>query len=204
MLKQVILDMGNVLLNYDPEYALSRFCESEETRTLIRQELFHGPEWAQADLGLITNEERYDGVSRRIPAVCHEALRQCVLHWDECMVPLPGAMAFLEQLRAWRLGIYVLSNACSRFRSYFSRSYALSLFDGVVVSSEVHLVKPDARIYRLLLEKYRLDPTECLFVDDRKRNTDGGEAVGIPGYVFDGDFDALTQYVEELIREGRS
>lgn len=201
MPKHLILDMGNVLLNYDPEYALSRFCRSGEERDTIRRELFQGPDWIRGDMGLITNGQRYDSVSRRIPAAFHPALRACVEGWDGCMVPLPGVLDFLTRQKALGRRLYVLSNACDRFHSYFPRAIDTALFDGILVSSDVHAVKPDPAIYRIFLEKYPVDPADSLFVDDRADNVAGAEAAGIPGYRFDGDYERLTDYLCELDRQ---
>ena len=84
---------------HDPNVCLQAYVEDEKDRDLIRKELFQGPEWAQGDLGVITNAERYDGVSRRVPERLHTALRNCVDHWMMCMKPLPGAKAFCDGLK---------------------------------------------------------------------------------------------------------
>lgn len=195
MLKNIVLDMGNVLLDFDPEVSLARFCKSGEARDVIRRELFRGPEWKAGDRGLITNAQRYIGVSRRVDKRYHEELRQCVDHWDMCMVPLPGAREFLEKCRARGFGLYVLSNACSLFYSYFPRSFDLSAFDGVVVSSDLHILKPEPGIYLRLLERYGLVPGECLFIDDLAENVAGAEAVGMQGVVFSGDFESVWREI---------
>ena len=119
MIKNIILDMGRVLLSYDPDLELKRYFDTEEDIALIRKELFRGPEWAQGDLGEITNAQRYDGVSKRVPKRLHKALRLCVDNWDECMTPLDGAREFCRYVREKGYGVYVLSNACQLFYEYF-------------------------------------------------------------------------------------
>lgn len=188
MLKNVILDMGNVLLTFDPEVSLDLFCKSQEAKDLIRKELFEGPEWIQGDYGAITNAERFEPVSRRIPSKYHEELYQCVMGWDICMKPVPGAKEFCGYVKEKGYGIYVLSNACNRFHDYFPRFAAEEYFNGVMVSSDVRMIKPEDRIYKHFLKTYSLIPEECLFIDDREENTAGAERNGIRGYVFKGDF----------------
>ena len=56
MLQNIIFDMGNVLLTFDPEGPLARFCHSEEAKELIRKELFQGPEWIMGDQGILRND----------------------------------------------------------------------------------------------------------------------------------------------------
>ena len=193
MIKQVILDMGNVLMDYNPEVPLERFCQTEEEREAIRRELFGGPEWVQSDLGLLSDEGMYERVKARLPGRFHPALKRCVEGWDICMKPLPGAKEFCDACRAEGYGLYLLSNASGRFYHYFPRFAPLSDFDGLVISSDVHLVKPDVRIYRYLLEQYGLAGEESLFLDDREDNVQGARRAGMQAAVFRGDFNRIAE-----------
>lgn len=189
MIKNIIFDMGNVLLRYDPEVCLNRFVKREEDRALIRRELFEGPEWVQGDLGHITDEQRFDGVSRRVPQELHTELRQCVEQWHMCMEPVHGAKEFCAYAKEQGYRLYVLSNASSSFYQYFPRFAPFEYFDGLVVSCDIHIVKPDIRIYQYLLETYGLVPEECFFIDDMAANVEGAQKAGISGAVFGGDFE---------------
>lgn len=187
-MKNVIFDMGNVLLTYDPEVCLNHIVEKEEDRALIRRELFEGPEWVQGDLGELTDEERFNGVSKRVPERLHEELRRCTVEWDMCMYPVKQAREFCDYLKKSGFGIYVLSNASSSFYRYFPRFAPFDYFDGIVVSCDVHIIKPDIRIYQHLLKKYNLRADECFFIDDLEANIEGAKNAGIDGAVFEGDF----------------
>lgn len=197
MIKNIIFDMGNVLLRYDPEVCLNRFVKREEDRALIRRELFEGPEWVQGDLGHITDEQRFDGVSRRVPQKLHTELRQCVEQWHMCMEPIHGAKEFCAYAKEQGYRLYVLSNASSSFYQYFPRFAPFEYFDGLVVSCDIHIVKPDIRIYRYLLETYGLAPEECFFIDDMAANVEGARKAGISGAVFGGDFEEIRKKLEE-------
>lgn len=187
-MKNIIFDMGNVLLTYDPEVCLNHIVEKEEDRALIRRELFEGPEWVQGDLGELTDEERFNGVSKRVPERLHEELRRCTVEWDMCMYPVKQAREFCDYLKKSGFGIYVLSNASSSFYRYFPRFAPFDYFDGIVVSCDIHIIKPDIRIYQHLLKKYNLRADECFFIDDLEANIEGARNAGIDGAVFEGDF----------------
>ncbi len=193
MIKNIIFDMGNVLLRYDPEVCLNRFVKREEDRALIRRELFEGPEWVQGDLGHITDEQRFDGVSRRVPQELHTELRQCAEQWHMCMEPVHGAKEFCAYAKEQGYRLYVLSNASSSFYQYFPRFAPFEYFDGLVVSCDIHIVKPDIRIYQYLLETYGLAPEECFFIDDMAANVEGARKAGISGAVFGGDFEEIRK-----------
>lgn len=190
-IQNVILDMGNVLLKYDPDYSLNRLCKNEEAKPIIKKEFFQGSEWIQTDLGVITPEERYEFVKRRIPEEYRADFKAVSDNWDICMTPLDNAREFCEWLRQRGFKVFVLSNASEEFYRYFPRHFDLDFFDGIVVSCNLNLIKPDLRIYEHLLGKYSLLPEECLFVDDVKDNTDAAEKVGMKALCFKGDYEKV-------------
>jgi len=196
MIKNVVLDMGNVLLDFNPEFVLSEFCSSEEEKAVIRKELFEGPEWALGDKGDIKDKDRFDLVKGRVPEKYHEALKNCANHWDICMDPLPGAENFCRRVKEMGLRIYVLSNASDLFYTYFPKFLPLEFFNGVFVSSDYLMLKPDVKIYETFLNKYGLDPKECLFVDDRKENVEGAKKAGMNGFCFKGDYDRVLSVLQ--------
>lgn len=195
MIKNIILDMGNVLLDYNPEICLNYFLEDEKDKVLIRRELFEGPEWREGDLGYITDEERFLGVSKRVPERLHKELKQCVEQWHMCMRPIHGAKEFCEQAREKGFQLYVLSNASNSFYEYFPRFAPVDYFDGIVVSCDIHMIKPDIRIYQYLLKKYDLKPEECVFIDDMDYNVQGARDAGMQGEVFCGDYQKIRECI---------
>ena len=196
-IKNLIFDMGNVLMRYDPEVPLREYVSSEQARNLIRKELFQGPEWVERDRGTISIEEMYESVAKRIPEQYHEELKKCVYGWDICMEPLEKSAKLCEDARRWGYSTYVLSNAADEFYRYFPKFSSLEDFDGVMVSSDVHLIKPDVRIYECLLETYQLNPEECLFFDDREDNVEGARKAGMQARVFTEDYEKLRAFLKE-------
>ena len=197
-IKHLIFDMGNVLMRYDPEVPLREYVSSEKARDLIRKELFQGSEWVERDRGTISREEMYESVAKRIPEQYHEELKKCVYAWDICMEPLEESVKLCEDARKWGYQTYVLSNAAAdEFYRYFPKFSPLEAFEGVMISSDVHLIKPDVRIYECLLEKYQLNPEECLFLDDREDNVEGARKAGMQAMVFAEDYESLRAFLKE-------
>lgn len=191
MIKNVVLDMGNVLLDFNPEFVMNMFCSSPEEKEIIDKELFNGPEWKMGDRGDIKDKDRFDLVKVRVPGKYHEALKNCADRWDVCMTPLDGAREFCESVKESGFGIYVLSNASDLFYVYFPKFLPLDFFDGVFVSSDYLMLKPDAEIYKTFLEKYGLKGDECLFIDDREDNIEGAKKAGLNTFRFEGDYKAI-------------
>ena len=193
MIKNIIFDMGNVLLDYNPDVCLNHFLDHEEDRALIKKELFQGPEWIDGDRGILTDEGKYESVKNRIPERLHPALKNCALQWHMCKAPIPGAREFCEYAKVHGYRIYVLSNASSSFYDYFPSFAPLDYFDGIVVSCDIHIIKPDRGIYEYLLQRYDLVPEERFFIDDRPENIEGARQVGMHGAVFKGDYEEVKK-----------
>ena len=191
MIKNIIFDMGNVLIDFDPEVPLKEFCREGEERDTVRRELFESDEWWMADRGDISDKDRYELIAPRVAPEYQEALKNCCFHWYICMKNLvPGAKEFVAWAKE-NYKIYVLSNASDLFYDYFLNFSPLEYFDGIVVSADLLMLKPDARIYEYLLNKYQLDPKECLFIDDRITNVEGARAVGINAVQFTNNYDEI-------------
>ena len=93
--------------------------------------------------------------------------------------------------------LYLLSNISIGFADNYCKNTdverVLSLFDGLVFSGKIGLVKPNADIFNYLLNKFDLKAEETIFIDDNKKNTDGAKKVGINGYLFDGDVNKIKK-----------
>lgn len=102
--------------------------------------------------------------------------------------PLPGGMKILKMAKARGYKIYLLSNIGKNDFDYTMRKPCLAeifdLADGFVVSHQVGTIKPEAKIYTILLTKYQLKPEECLFIDNKKVNMEGGQKIGIDGIAY--------------------
>ena len=112
--------MGNVLLDFNPEFVLNRFCSSDEEKNIIRKELFEGPEWLMGDKGDIKDADRFDLVKVRVPEKYHGALKNCANHWDICMIPLDGACRWIFSTACSSLPTISCSNPTCRSIRHFS------------------------------------------------------------------------------------
>lgn len=193
MIKNIILDMGNVLIEYDVDRPLNACCPDEESKKLIRRELFESAEWLEGDRGNITDGEMLAAAKSRVPEKYHGALEKCERHWPDFLNRIDGAQEFCRKMRAGGKKIYVLSNASGRFYEYFPRFYDMDFFDGVVVSCDLHMIKPERGIYEYILEKYGLKAEECLFIDDREENVRGAQDVGMNAVRFENNYGEIEK-----------
>lgn len=193
MIKNIIFDMGNVLLDYNPWVSINKYCAKDEEKEVIYKELFCGAEWVQLDYGNMTDDEAFLSIAKRVPDAYHKALRDCLDNWHICMQPGDGTLEFFREVKEAGYKLYVLSNASDRFYKYFPKYYPLDCFEGVVVSCDIHMVKPDERIYEYIIDRYGIVPEESLFIDDRIDNINAAIDAGILGVTFDGNWENVRK-----------
>lgn len=198
MIKNIVFDMGNVIIRFDPELFMVRLGLAEEDRKLLKRELFVSLEWSRMDRGSLTDEEAAEIVCRRVPERLHDAVRRLVGMWDRPILPVEGMYELVKELRGMGYGIYLLSNASFRQHDYWPRVPASKFFDGTLISADVKLVKPQPEIYRLLCDKFSLLPEECVFIDDSTSNAEGAYFCGINALVFHGDAHEMRLKLNEL------
>ena len=197
MIKHIIFDMGGVLIRFDPQYFIERLGISGEDATLLYQEVFRSVEWVQLDRGTITEHQAIEQMMQRIPSHLQDAVQKLVSMWDRPILPIDGMAELIEELKAADYGIYLLSNASLRQPEYWSRVPGHELFDGTLISANVRLLKPEAEIYHLMLEKFSLKAEQCIFIDDNACNIEGALNCGIHGVVFHGDTAQLRHILSD-------
>jgi putative hydrolase of the HAD superfamily len=112
-------------------------------------------------------------------------LRALFDHVRAALVPIEPTVALLRELRSRGLRLYGLSNMSETIFSYLAgRHEFFGLFDGIVVSAKVKLLKPEAAIYEHLRERFALDFAESVFIDDLARNVESARGVGLPAIQF--------------------
>jgi FMN phosphatase YigB (HAD superfamily) len=145
--------MGNVLIEWNPERLIARLGITGADAALLLREVFGDQEWVGLDRGRLTEEQAIAAFCARLPERLHECVPPLVFWWKDPLWPVPGMKALVEELKAAGYGIYLLSNAGESFARYEAQLPARARFDGMVVSCYERVVKPDARIYRILLER---------------------------------------------------
>ena len=197
MIRNIVFDMGNVLVRFDPDLFLDRVGAAEADRPLIMREVFKSVEWAQMDRGNLTDEEAVQRMCRRLPERLHGTVEDLVLHWDLPILEIEGSFDLVRELKELGYRIYLLSNASLRQHAYWPRVPASRYFDGTFISADVKVIKPQPEIFQLFLDSFRLDAAECVFIDDSNYNIEGALNSGMSGIVFYGDMGEVRAKLRE-------
>lgn len=201
MKKIVVFDLGNVLARFN-EIELTAACVRDPLmREPIRHAVFYRPYWDRLDDGTLSDEEFKNEVRHRLPPALQMLGCEVFDNWVENMPPVNGMRELVHDLKNAGVPLYLISNISRGFVERYPHvpwlAELLSLFDGLLFSGPLHMVKPDRAIFEHLLETYALNAEECLFVDDSPVNIDGAKAAGIDGYLFDGDALKLRRFLHK-------
>lgn len=193
MMKNIIFDMGGVLVHYDPGHFLDLLGVEAEDKALLMREVFQTVEWFRMDHGTIREDEAKAAMKANLPPRLHGEVDRLMAWWELELRPMEGMEELAGELKALGYGIYLLSNATVRQPEYFDRLPVSRYFDGRFVSAFYRMLKPQYEIFRTMLETFGLKAEECFFVDDSVANVESACCVGLSGAVFDGDVPRLRQ-----------
>ena len=192
--KNIIFDVGDVLLSYRWKYMLMDYGFTEEEAVRIGTEMFDDPEglWGLLDLGTVSQQEIIERYCKKYPKD-EKVIRWFIGHGEYMPVARPKVWELVHKLKEQGYKVYLLSNYSEElFKKHTEYADFMNDIDGLIVSYMIHKAKPDRAIYEALCEKYRLEPSECLFFDDKQENIDGAVRNKMNGHVFTSYEDAMN------------
>lgn len=201
MIKNIVFDMGGVLVFDNSMDFFSRYVADQTDLELLDRELFFSPEWKNGwDKGTMTTDQVIESVCKRLPQRLHMAVRQVMENWNMEPRAIPGIESLIRALKESGRGVYLLSNTAAAFYQYCHKLPAIECFDGKFISADYHLLKPHREIFEKFILVFGLVPEECYFIDDRKENVEGALASGWGGgFVFSGESAALEEALKSVL-----
>lgn len=198
MIKNVVFDMGNVLIRYAPKDFIQTFTSNTEHQKLLLNEIFYADLWQQYDRGTITKEEIVKKASKRLPETLHASVSEIMDTWFEKMTPISEMEDVLKRLRTNGYNLYLFSNVSQDFHQFKQIIPGLEYFDGLFLSSDWKSLKPEVELYQNFFNHFDLEPSECFFVDDLSVNIEGAATLGMDGHVFDGNISNLKNHFKRV------
>jgi HAD superfamily hydrolase (TIGR01509 family) len=179
MVKNVIFDLGGVVIEWNPDRILAGYYADPEMRTIMKTALFLHPDWLQLDRGTLNEADLLVRAASRTgrPAAELSGLFDAI---RESLHTKAETVALLEELSARNVPLYCLSNMSSDIFAYLRGRHSFwGVFRGIVISGGIRMVKPEREIFEFLLQRYGLVAAQTVFVDDNVPNIEAAREVGI-------------------------
>lgn len=199
MIRNIIFDVGKVLVSYEPEEMMRKLGYTEEQIQIVNAAMFCNPLWDEADRGLRSCEEYHEAFLNQNPEH-KDIIQKAYEHIGDCIELLPHAMDWILEMKQRGYHVYILSNYSEyTFEVTKEKLAFLSLMDGIVFSYKTKMGKPDEGIYKKLISEYFLEEEESVFIDDRKENVESARRIGIESILFN-DYNQAKKELDYLLR----
>ncbi len=201
MIKNIIFDIGGVLVDFDPAKTLREMGLPEEEVQVIAQHTAFNPFWIEFDRGVMDKEDVIKKMKEGLPEN-YRAAADRFFHQEimKTVTSFNYSAGWVKSLKERGLKIYLLTNYASwMFDYHFENTFTFAPYvDGQVVSGKEKVVKPDPKIYQIILSRYNLNPEESVFIDDRLENVEAAQKEKIHGIHFT-NYDEVVRKLEELL-----
>ncbi len=200
MIKNIVFDIGNVLVNFAwREYFKGLGLEGEKFDRVVNATV-KSPDWDEVDRGEMDNDRLMATFIENDPGI-EEELRLVFDDIHDMLIQFEYAKGWIIDLQRRGFKVYCLSNMSHKAVADCKDALDfLPMLDGYILSCDINICKPSPGIYEALFKKYSLKPEECIFIDDLPANIDAGIRMGMKGFVFT---DVLTakNRIEEIVKE---
>ncbi len=183
-IRNVIFDLGGVVLHWNPDEVLAAFQQDAELRRELRQQLFAHADWQEFDRGALTEMQVIDRIEVRLgrPRAEVAAIVDAV---RESLVEKPETVRLIRSLYHRGIALYCLSNMPASIYAHLRIRHGFwDLFSGIVISGEVKMIKPEPQVYAHLLQQFELLPRQTVFVDDLAVNIEAASRAGLHTILF--------------------
>ena len=186
------------MISFKPAEYFEKNKYPENIKNTILSDIFGSNEWRMLDSGEITTPQAIEAISKRSSLNKKEIAHIFNLRTD-LMFPLDSNVRLLPELKKRGFRLYFLSNfPLDIFEEIRSGYYFFKYFEGGLISAEVKSSKPDAGIYKIIMEKYSLTANECLFIDDIEINVKTAEFLGMKGIATYGSLE-ISKEIEKAL-----
>lgn len=185
MIRNIVFDLGNVLLSWEPGEFLLNTGYDDATTRLILKTVFKSQAWFSLDNGDITKKEAIE-IMANASSIKRDEIASLFDLCTEIIFPIRQNVKLLPGLKKRGFNLYYLSNYPLEFFNETKKQYDFfNYFNGGIISAEVRKSKPDPEIYKAFLDICQLNPAECLYIDDLEVNVRAAEASGMKVIHFD-------------------
>lgn len=197
MIKNIVFDMGNVIIHWNPMNIIKQYTDNEAKQQMFLKEVFGSKEWLAYDEGTMSKLEVQDGVCSRLEDKYHQQARDMISYWYRDCPPIKEMEPIIKELKEKGYGIYLLSNTNISFDEYKDKIPVFTYFDGFYISAKYKLVKPNKEIFEDFGRRFHVSLAECIFIDDIPVNVEGAIQAGMQGYCLNKGIEHFKEYLKK-------
>ena len=175
MIKNIVLDMGNVCCKWDVDYISSKLTTNKEDQEFLIKHLFQSPQWIQLDKGSISLKEAKQQLLESVSKEKRELIEYGFEHWFDYFEQFDEMEEFIKEYKQKGYYFYLLSNCSLQFNQYYQTKSIFQHLEGLYISAAHQKIKPNLDIFEDFLKEYHLQANECFFVDDLKENVESAK-----------------------------
>ena len=195
MIKNIVFDMGNVIIDFNPKEIVNNYTKNNEDKKILLDIVFYGQEWLDLDRGTLELPDAIKQIREKLPINLKDTGEKILKTWTEYISEDDKMKNLMKDLKKKGYNTYILSNAPYNMFKYLSNSEIPTLVDGMVISCEEKTSKPEEEIYNRLFTRFNLKPEESFFIDDREPNIKASKKLGMDGHIYD------MNNIEDLISD---
>ena len=199
MIKNIVFDFGQVMVQFQPSYMVGKYVSDAADAKLLETVVFDRLYWDRLDAGTISDAEVLEACKKRLPERLWSAAEQIYYNWIYNIPQIDGMAELVCDIKSRGAHVFLLSNISTYFAAHADEITVLGLFEKCIYSAVCGMTKPHKDIFEYLCAECDILPKETLFIDDSPVNIAGAAAVGITGYLFDGDVSRLRAYIDSLL-----
>jgi putative hydrolase of the HAD superfamily len=179
----VIFDLGNVVFDWDVEKILKTLDLGVEDSRLLRRELFSHQDWLDMDHGKALESTIVSKVCER-SGLSGDVVENALLVAKNSLVTIEQSIVLMEEISNKGIEMFCLSNMSRETYSHISGHDLFDMFSGIVISGIEGCMKPNDDIFHLAIDRFKVNPSETLFIDDSLPNIETAQRLGINGFHF--------------------
>lgn len=198
MIKNIVFDLGGVLIDFKPEKYLAHIGFTKDDINLFTKIVFYGEEWDEYNSSKSNAKKTEQKLIKNYPQYTDKIMKIFSnINYEYILFEMKDTSNYLKELKDKGYNIYILSDLSIDAYNYNKQFKFFNYIKGGVYSFEVGTTKPNKNNYKILLEKYNLIPEETIFIDDRLNNIEVANNFGIHGIQFV-TLDSVKEKVKKL------
>ncbi len=193
----VIFDIGNVLLRWDPAGVIAEQFSPDTAEKLKSAESAIHDHWHDLDRGVLTRDEAIN-LFAELAEIPLKLMREVYYALKNSLYLNAGTYDLLMGLSENGFPLFCISNMSLDFWEYLKIRYSFwSVFSAIIISAEVRLIKPDKAIFRHAFDRFGIEPEHSIFIDDSPLNIAAADELGLKGILFR-DAGSCRRQLEEI------